>query len=206
MTVHRVISISTESHSSDDVTIDGLKVTDAKDNIIIVDDGKKNIRLIDIEMFKNTVPGNESGAPTSLIFINPQASVQIINSFLSWNSASVVENRGSLMIHGSTMNGNDVSDLGDGFLYLLLFYFLANRYNGILQKAESTIVNRSNGDLAITSTVFALPSTGSRRAIQSSQAAEVFDGGLNCASGSAQCNGIFTPGIGCIPLLEGGCA
>jgi len=103
-----IILTSDQSRPTGDVTIDGLKITQAQDNIINIDSDVKNIRIIDMEVFKSTIPGNKYGAPTALINIGLRASVQIINSLFSWNKASIVENRGSLMIHGSTMRHNYV--------------------------------------------------------------------------------------------------
>jgi len=155
---------------SDDVTIDGLTVKYAKDNVIYVDKSKKNIRLIDFEMYHNTVPGINSDARAALIFIHPKASVQIINSNLSWNKASIVNNKGSLMIHGSKLNGNIADD--------------------------GALVNKSNGDVVITSTSF---QNTNGPAIQSAQSTAVLIGGLNCASDNTLCNGVFAERV-CTPL------
>ena len=104
-----IILTSDQSRPIGNVTIDGLKITQAKDNIINVDKDAKNIRIIDMEVFKSSIPGNNYNAPTGLISISPEASVQIIDSIFAWNQASIVENKGSLLIHGSQMKGNYVN-------------------------------------------------------------------------------------------------
>lgn len=96
----------------DDVTIDGLKISKARDNIIAVASDKKRIRLIGLEFYGSSIPGNDSGAPDGLISINARASVHIIDSAFAWNQATVVENKGSLVVHKSRFSDNRVRTQG----------------------------------------------------------------------------------------------
>lgn len=135
-----IILTSDQSRPIDDVTIDGLKITQAKDNIINIDKDSKNIRIIDMEVFKSTIPGNNYNAPTGLISIGPEASVQIIDSLFAWNQASIVENKGSLLIHGSKMRNNYVkTEKADVSIFVecypqsekyKLFLTIINKYQG----------------------------------------------------------------------------
>jgi hypothetical protein len=64
-----------------------------------------------MRVFHSSIPGNNHGLPTGLISIGTEASVEIIDSIFAWNKASIVENKGSLLIHGSQMNNNYVRTL-----------------------------------------------------------------------------------------------
>jgi hypothetical protein len=73
---------------------------------------KKRVRLIGLEFYGGHVPGNDGAAPNGLISINARASVHIIDSVFAWNQASVVENKGSLVVHKSRFNDNRVKTQG----------------------------------------------------------------------------------------------
>ena len=88
------------------VIIDGLKITEAKDNIISIDSGVRNVIISNLELFKNAVPGNAINAPTGLIHVNERSSVQILESNFSWNHATVVENKGSVLMHSTRLAHN----------------------------------------------------------------------------------------------------
>lgn len=177
--------------SSDDVTIDGLKITRARDNIIVVAVDKKRVRLIDIEIFGSNVPGNDSGAPTGLITINTRASVHILESVFAWNQASVVENKGSLVIHSSRLNDNRVRTQ---------------------ETQGGAIINKAGGNVVLISTSLYGNRAQVGPAIFSDNRLDVVDGGLNCASENTEfrtlneCNGVFDSTSGCMPLLGGDCS
>jgi len=175
--------------SSDDVTIDGLKISKARDNVIAVSTDMKRIRLIGLEFYGSNIPGNDSDLPDGLISINARASVHIIDSTFAWNQATVVENKGSLVIHKSRFSHNRV------------------RTQGTMGGA---IANKGAGNIVMISSIF----TGNRASIGPaiySVNTNVVDGGLNCASLNKEfktwneCNGIYDSTKRCIPILGGEC-
>jgi hypothetical protein len=93
------------------VTIEGFKITSAKDNVISTDKDLDNIRLIDLSMYRNSVPGSNEFS-NGIISVNSKTSMQILNSDFSWNKGIVVENRGHLMIHSSSFSNNRIKTQG----------------------------------------------------------------------------------------------
>jgi hypothetical protein len=93
------------------VTIEGFKITAANDNVINTDKNLHNIRLIDLSMYKGSVPGNDV-LSNGLINVNSGTSMQILNSDFAWNKSIVVENRGHLLIHSSTFSDNKIKTQG----------------------------------------------------------------------------------------------
>ena len=68
-----------------DVTIEGLKITKAKDNIISTEKNLQNINLIDLAFYQNSVPGS-LGYSNALISVGGGTSLQILYSEFGWVS------------------------------------------------------------------------------------------------------------------------
>ena len=93
----------------DDVTIDGLKVTHANDNIFLVEKDYSNVKPTDLEVFHTDIPGNSRGFPKAVISVKPGTSIQIIGSSFAWNRAAIVENKGGdVLMYDNGVQGNYV--------------------------------------------------------------------------------------------------
>lgn len=92
--------------NADDVFIEGIMFRNAKDNIVHVDPGVKNAKLVEFEIYGSYVPGGEKTSIDGLIVTAPDSSLQILRGKFNWNFATVLYNRGNTVVYDSQFKAN----------------------------------------------------------------------------------------------------
>uniref|UniRef100_A0A7S3QFX5 Pectate lyase n=1 Tax=Chaetoceros debilis TaxID=122233 RepID=A0A7S3QFX5_9STRA len=162
---------------SDDVFIEGIMFRNAKDNIVHVDPGVRNAKLIDFEIYGSYAPGGKKTSIDGLIVTAPDSSLQILRGRFKWNFATVLYNRGDTVVYDTQ--------------------FKANR-NRRADSKGTAIYNRMVGVTTIVSSSFENNVSENGPAIYAVEGG-VMDAGMNCASkntsskegsASVDCDGI----------------
>ena len=95
-----------KSINTDDVFIEGIMFRNAKDNIVHVDSGVRNAKLIDFEIYGGYAPGGKKTSIDGLIVTAPDSTLQILRGRFNWNFATVLYNRGNTVVYDTQFKAN----------------------------------------------------------------------------------------------------